>query len=167
MNFKSKLTSKLIASSLLITGIATVAPKATANPVDIDFAVNVTPSCAFSNVTGGVLVAPTTGTTFTTSSNGTATLTCNTTTATLDIAQPTQGANPASATSMDFSGTITPSAASGVAATNITNATANQTGINLGLGANDISLSMRATLPSGAIPAGNYVYTVTLTANPN
>ncbi len=162
-----KLTSKLIASSLLIAGITGIASKATANSVDIDFAVNVTESCAFSDVTGGVLVEPTSGTTFTTSSNGVATLTCNTNTATLDIAKPTDAGNPATADLIEFSGTITPPAASGVTATTMTSVTADQTDIPLGIGANAISLSMEATLPSGAIPAGNYTYTMVLTANPN
>ena len=160
-----KLTSKLIASSLLIAGIAGIASKATANSVDIDFAVNVTESCAFSDVTGGELVAS--GNTFTTSSNGVATLTCNTNTATLDIAKPTDAGNPATADLIEFSGTITPPAASGVTATTMTSVTADQTDIPLGIGANAISLSMEATLPSGAIPAGNYTYTMVLTANPN
>lgn len=159
MNIKNYSTKLALASITLISAVS-FAPSAIAE--DIIFTGEVTPSCVFSNTTNGTLVENATGTGLT-SQGGTAgqtTLTCNKAGGTLTV------------------DAINPAVANPVATTNTPNVTV--TGLSdtisaingslntLPLGANTITANMTAvTTDNSVIPAGDYSYTLVLTANVN
>lgn len=157
---KSRLTSQLIASSLLLAGITIVAPKA--NAADFIFDGSVADECSFDQALyDGILTENGTkleSNTITTNIN------CNKVGQTLTISAPVAGAaNPAAADSATATAELT-----GVNAASLDSSTVNTSASLTNLGNTIIAVSMEAdfgtTYP--VVPAGDYVYTVTLTLTP-
>lgn len=160
MNIQN-LSTKLLATSLVLASAVAVVPKAMAQSVDMDFSATITKSCSFGAVTSGQLQES--GSTLTTLTNGSVELTCNNSLASLNIAAPTQGgSNPLAASTIEYSGTV--------GATSVSLTGAPTPNILIGASTQTISLNLSASAFTGSpsvLPAGTYVYTIELTANPN
>jgi hypothetical protein len=161
--FNNKLTSKLIAGSLLVAGIAGIAPKAMAE--DFIFQSNVAPACAFNSSYSTALNL--TSKTFSGSTTGVA-INCNVPTATLNITNITEdAANPTK-----VSANTKLSATANLSNANTGNITATGavagTPVSLStLGTTNVGLSMTADLEDrGTLAAGLYRYTVVMTLTP-
>ncbi len=163
--FNTKVTSKLIASSLLLVGIVGVAPKAMAD--DFIFNGTVPTTCAFATTPTTTLTVNQAARTFS-GTAATATVNCNKSTATLQITSVTEGgSNPATAdqdtdivATANLTGVTTASLTANRGVTGSTTQT-------LGLGATSVDLSLNADLSNNTVlPAGSYAYTVTMTITP-
>ena len=157
MNIKNYPTKLALASVALISAVG-FAPSAIAE--NIIFNGTVTASCEFSNTVNGVLEENTAKNGLVTTTVGTTNLTCNQANSTLTVnAINPAGSNPTSTTN-------TPDVTiAGAGSGNITTVGGNVS--TLGLGVNNITANITANVASGVIPAGQYSYTLVLTANAN
>ena len=157
MNIKNYPTKLALASVALISAVG-FAPSAIAE--NIIFNGTVTASCEFSNTQNGVLEENTTKNGLITTAPGTTTLTCNKANSTLTVnAINADGNNPTTTTN-------TPNVTiAGAGSGTITTVGGNVS--TLGLGVNNITANITANVASGVIPAGDYSYTLVLTANAN
>ena len=161
-----KLTSKLIASSLLIAGIAGIAPRTSAE--DFIFTGQVDDTCVFDNSGDfdGEIDVDAGGTKLETTVAINQSFFCNTAGKTITISAPAETTVPTAAASKAIL-TATADINSGsksISKDSDGNGTDNTT---LDYGATTVDITMEADFSTlGSVPAGDYTYTVVLTIAP-